>query len=65
MRERKKPDLKWLAGIAAASSPFIGGALLAVVLIKRRQARRHRRDATKGLDNDGENEVRILTGRCK
>ena len=65
MGERKKPDLKWLVGIAAASSPVIGGAILAVVLIKRRHARRCGQDATKGPESDGGNEVKLLTGRCK
>ena len=65
MRERKKPDLKWLAGIAAATSPVIGGAILAVVLLKRRRARRCGQDATKGPENDGGNEVKLLTGHCQ
>ena len=65
MGERKKPDLKWVAGIAAASSPVIGGAILAVVLITRREARRHRRDATKGPENVGGSEVSLLTDYCK
>ena len=64
MGARKKPDLKWLVGITAVNSPVIGGALLAVVLIKRRQARRCRQDATKGPENDGGNEVKLPTGHC-
>ena len=65
MRERKKPDLKWLVGIAAATSPVIGGAILAVVFLKRRRARRCGQDATKGPENDGGNEVKLLTGHCQ
>ena len=53
----KKQTLRRLAGIGVACSPVIGGVILSVVLVKRRNARKRRSDAAQGLGADTGNEV--------
>ena len=64
MDEKRKQGLKWLAGVGLASSPYIGGAVVGIILLKQRRARRRRAQAGSSWSDSGK-EVKALTSMQK